>query len=40
MIKRIDDEKFYFPDVAGHVVEYGVCRVGFCQGGGSNGIVV
>ena len=21
MIKRIDDEKFYFPDVAGHVVE-------------------
>lgn len=40
MIKKIDDGKFYFPDVAGHVVGGGVCRVGFCQGCGSSGIVV
>ena len=40
MIKKIDDEKFYFPDVDGYFLGSLVCRVGFCQGGGSNGIVV
>ena len=40
MIKKIDDEKFYFPDVAGHFLGSLVCGVGFCQGCGSSGIVV
>lgn len=31
MIKRIDDEKFYFPDVAGHFLGSLVCGVGFVK---------